>query len=260
MGALRDLESVRKEPSPEVHLMELSGAYNTYRARFWIDDYSGRYQIDSSVRIGLWYAFRREGLELPYPIRSLVQAREEPETDRGEIFTFLSTVDFLEALGPEVLERLAERARFLLFSGGEKICRQGEPGDSFYVIRRGQVGVEVRDADGEVFLSSEMAVGNYFGEMALLTGEPRSATVFAKSDAELLTVSKEDLRELIVANPEVERIVSKVLAQRQLRTERAREEAAEERTSKSRKDAESGRRLEQLSEQLLRKIQAFFSY
>ena len=97
--------------------------------------------------------------------------------------------------------------------------------------------------------------------MALLTGEPRSATVSAASDSELLTVSKEDLRGVIVANPEVEKIISNVLAQRQLRTEQAQQEAEEERATRDGgSEKESSRSLEQLSEQLLRKIQAFFSY
>jgi CRP-like cAMP-binding protein len=105
-----------------------------------------------------------------------------------------------------------------------------------------------------------MAIGNYFGEMALLTGEPRSATVYAITDAQLLTVDKEDLRDVIVAHSEVEQIISKVLAQRQLRTEKAREEAEGARAARGESGAGQSGRLEQLSEQLLRKIQAFFSY
>ena len=105
-----------------------------------------------------------------------------------------------------------------------------------------------------------MVVGNYFGEMALLTGEPRSATVFAVTDAELLMVDKEGLRDVLTANPELEQVVSKALAHRQLRTEKAREEAEGVKGVKDDGSVEHSGRLEQLSEQLLKRIQAFFSY
>lgn len=255
------VEAVKKHPPPEFHLLDFADSSINYRIRFWIENYSKRFEIDTDVRVGLWYAFHRAGLEIPFPIRTLVQEPAAETPDKEQVLAFLASVDFLEALGEEKLSLLAERARFQLFAAGEKICCQGEPGDSFYIIKSGNVGVEVRDAQGEVFLQAEMAIGNYFGEMALLTGEPRSATVLAHSDAELLTVAKEDLRDVIVAHPEVEKIISKVLAQRQLRTEKAREEAEEEKAAKDgSSDAASGRRLEQLSEQLLRKIQTFFSY
>lgn len=260
-SVLGDIDSVLKKPEPEFHLLDFDDSSINYRIRFWIRDYARRFQIDTDVRIGLWYAFHRGGLEIPFPIRTLIQEPVVSEKNVEQVLGFLTTVDFLEALGEEKLSVLADRARFQLFAAGEKICVQGEPGDSFYIIRSGQVEVDVKDGQGETILNFELAVGNYFGEMALLTGEPRSATVSAVTDAELLTVAKEDLRELIVAHPEVEKIISKVLAQRQLRTEQAQQEAEEERANRG-GDSESqgGRTLEQLSEQLLRKIQAFFSY
>ena len=263
---LSELDTVRKTPVPEVHLLDFQDHQVLYRIRMWIEDYPQRWNIETSVRVGLWYAFRREGLEIPFPTRTIVNAPSAQEyvygneTIRADVLPFLSSVDFLEALGPEVLGTLARRAKFQLFAAGEKICRQGDSGDSFYIIRSGSIGVEVRGSDGEVFLRNEMSPGNYFGEMALLTGEPRSATVYAVSDAELLTVDKEGLRDVIVANREVEEIISKVLARRQLRTEKAREEAEGARVSREASDSGAGRRLEQLSEQLLRRIQAFFSY
>ena len=263
---LVEVDEVRKTPAPEVHLLDFQEHQVLYRIRLWIEDYAQRWNIETSVRLGLWYAFRREGLEIPYPTRTIVSAPAAheyvygKETVREDVLPFLSSVDFLEALGPEVLQALSRRAKFQLFAEGEKICRQGDSGGAFYIIRSGRVGVEVCDSDGEVFLRNELASGNYFGEMALLTGEPRSATVTALVDSELLSVEKEDLREVIVANREVEEVISRVLARRQLRTEKAREEAQGARAAREISDAGAGHRLEQLSEQLLRRIQAFFSY
>lgn len=260
-SVLDEVDTVLQKPTPEIHLLDFADSSINYRIRFWIREYERRFQIDTDVRVGLWYAFHRRGLEIPFPIRTLIQEPVEDEKDVEQVLGFLSTVDFLEALGSDNLSVLAERAKFQLFAAGEKICVQGEAGDCFYIIRSGQVQVDVRDAQGETILNFEMATGNYFGEMALLTGEPRSATVSAVTDSELLTVSKDDLREVIVAHPEVEKIISNVLAQRQLRTEQAQQEAEQERASRGGvSEVQGGRTLEQLSEQLLRKIQAFFSY
>lgn len=264
-GVLAEVEEVRKVPAPEVHLLDFQDSAVLYRIRMWIEDYPNRWNIETKVRSGLWYAFRRERLEIPYPTRTVVNAPTAQEYVYGnesdpQVLPFLSHVDFLEALGPESLEILARSARFRLFAAGEKVCRQGDSGDSFYIIRSGRVGVEIRDAQGEVFLRHEMSKGNYFGEMALLTGEPRSATVYAITDSELLMVEKEGLRDVMVANAQVEEVISKVLARRQLRTEKAREEAEGTRVSKEEHAAGPAGRLEQISEQLLRKIQAFFSY
>lgn len=261
MSVFNNVDDVAKDPVPEVHILDFADSSIIYRTRFWITDYPGRFRIETEVRAGIWYAFNRAGLEIPFPIRTLVQEPPKQPRDMDRILGFLKTVDFLEALEDEHLRVLAERARFQLYAAGEKICVQGEDGDSFYIIRRGKVTVSVRDAQDDLILNFEMATGNYFGEMALLTGEPRSATVSAASDAELLTVSKEDLREVIVSSPEVEKIISNVLAQRQLRTEQARESAEEERATRGAGGpVQGGSTLEQLSEQLLRKIQAFFSY
>src|SRR5687768_7344505 len=115
----------------------------------WIEDYADRWNIETSVRVATWYAFRREGIEFPFPHRTLITAPPEQSESQEQIVSFLNHVDFLEALGPEILEVLARGAQFQLFAAGEKICRQGETGNSFYIIRRGRVGVEVRDAEGE---------------------------------------------------------------------------------------------------------------
>lgn len=266
LGVLTEIPEVRAVPAPEVHLLDFEPHQVLYRIRLWIEDYSQRYQIETKVRSGLWYAFRRERLEIPFPTRTMVEAsaaRDYVYGNEGDpkVLPFLKSVDFLEALGSDALELLSVSSKFRLYAAGEHVCCQGEAGNSFYIIRRGRVQVGVRDVEGEVILEFEMTAGNYFGEMALLTGEPRSATVTAVVDTELLTVAKEGLREVIVSNPEVEKIISKVLAQRQLRTEQAQQEAQEERASRGVDESVvSARNLEQLSEQLLQRIQAFFKY
>lgn len=96
--------------------------------------------------------------------------------------------------------------------------------------------------------------------MALLTGEPRSATVAAITDSELIRLGKEDLRFILRGNPQVEQVISKILAFRKIKTQKAKIEAEEERTSRLTSASEKGEGVEQLTEQFLRRIREFFSY
>ena len=87
-----------------------------------------------------------------------------------------------------------------LFARGENLCRQGEAGDSFYVIREGRLAIFVNNAAGQPVRVAQLEAGGFFGEMSLLTGEPRSATVTAETDVEVLRVSRQDFAGLLQAD------------------------------------------------------------
>lgn len=262
LEAAYSVHEVLSEPRPEVWLTDFADSSINYKLRFWISNFPQRYAIESKVREAIWYRFSRDNIEIPFPIRNLIQVPPESHQDLStEVRALLDKVDFLRAFDEEQLNILTHRIRYQLFARGEKICQQGEPGDSFYIIKSGRLRVSAKNPRGEVFLSIELQSGQYFGEMALLTGEPRSATVEATEDSELLMLDKEDLRMIMRDNPEVATVISQVLAQRQLRTEKAREELEEERarTQETEKTTVT-QRLDVLSEQFMRKIRDFFSY
>ncbi|MEW6281740.1 MAG: mechanosensitive ion channel family protein [Candidatus Eremiobacterota bacterium] len=262
LEAAYSVHEVLSDPRPEVWLVEFADSSINYRLRFWITNYQQRFAIESKVREAIWYRFSRDGIEIPFPMRNIIQVEPEATQDlTGEVRNLLDKVDFLEALKEEELAILSRRIRYQLFARGEKVCQQGEPGDSFYIIKSGRLRVSARNEKGEIFLSIEMQGGQYFGEMALLTGEPRSATVEALEDSELLMLDKEDLRTIMRDNPDAGRVISTKLAQRQLRTERAREEQEERQKSVDESGKTSvAQRLDILSEQFMRKIRDFFSY
>lgn len=261
LEACESVKEALKEPVPEVYVMSFADSAINYRLRYFIHDFSERYRLDSKVREAIWYHFHREGVEIPFPIRTVYHAEPEAGVDvEREMGSLLDSVDFFKVLQEEELAALRRKSRYELYAAGEKVCVQGQPGDTFYIIRRGRLQVTAVDSDtGEQFLSAEMRAGQYFGEMALLTGEPRSATVTALTDAELLRLRKEDLRAVFTANPRVEEMISHVLAERKLKTDQARAEAQEERSSRNvSSSAQEG--LQVLSQQILAKIRDFFSY
>lgn len=261
--AASSVDEVLSLPQSEVWLMSFDESSINYRLRFWLEDYQGRFLIESKVREAIWYRFNRENIEIPFPMRNIIQLHQETDTAlKAEVRILLEKVDFLNSLRKEDLSFLCTRVRYLLFARSETVFNQGEPGDSFYIIKSGRLTVTAKNQQGEVFLTTEMIPGQYFGEMALLTGEPRSATVKALEDTELLVLEKDDLRTIIQDNPQAEEVISRVLAKRQVRTQKAQQENEEEKSSADEKaGARSiGERLDRISEQFLKKMRDFFSY
>lgn len=260
LEACASVREALREPEPEVYVLTFADSAINYRLRYFIHDFAERFRIDSKVREAIWYHFNREGIEIPFPIRTIYHAAPEAGVDvEKEVRSLLDSVDFFKVLGEEGLSVLRRRARYEIYAAGEKVCVQGQPGDSFYIIRRGRLQVTKVDEDGEVIVSAEMRAGQYFGEMALLTGEPRSATVSAITDAELLRLRKEDLRALLTENTKVEEMLSEVLAQRKIKDDQAKQEAQEASSSRGQASS-SGEGLHVLSKQILAKIRDFFSY
>jgi|GEM_PF-554155 len=261
--AASSVSEVLLSPQPEVWLMAFDNSSINYRLRFWLEDYQARFLIESKVREAIWYRFNRENIEIPFPIRTIIHQQEETDAAlKAEVRILLEKVDFLNSLRKEDLSFLCTRVRYLLFARSETVFNQGEPGDSFYIIKSGRLTVTARNQQGEVFLTTEMIPGQYFGEMALLTGEPRSATIKALEDTELLVLEKDDLRTIIQDNPQAEEVISRVLAKRQLRTQKAQQECEEEKSCTDEKAAARsiGERLDKISEQFLKKMRDFFSY
>ena len=153
--------------------------------------------LDSDVRSAIWYALHRAGMEIPFPSRNInvtemnedrVQRKLDEEYARR--VDALARVDVFRALDAEKIDQLARRLRHVVFGPGEVILRQGDPGDSLYVVRGGTVVVQI----GVLGASKEIATlgdGQFFGEMSLMTGESRTATVVAKTDVECYVVDKE---------------------------------------------------------------------
>jgi CRP-like cAMP-binding protein len=114
-----------------------------------------------------------------------------------------------------------------LFNQDEVVIHQGEPGDSMFGLGEGLLSVFVSpQGNGEEIKVADMEPGSFFGEMSLLTGEPRSATVKAASASVIYEIRREDIKNIFVKRPEIVDSISHVIAQRKLDTNRALDEAA----------------------------------
>jgi len=219
---VRGLSFVRAEPAPDCLLLEFREDACTYACRYWIDDVLRDDTFDSDVRSAIWYALHRAGMEIPFPSRNInvtemnedrVQRKRDEEYARR--VDALSRVDVFRALDAEKIDRLSRRLRHVVFGPGEVILRQGDPGDSLYLVRGGQVAVQI----GVLGAFKEIATlgeGQFFGEMSLMTGESRTATVVAKADVECYVVDKEAFQEIVHEKPELAGIISDILSRRQV--------------------------------------------
>ncbi len=121
---------------------------------------------------------------------------------RRALDSHLRSVPVLAPLTADFIDHLREHVELIRFMPGQVICTQGEPGDSFYLVRLGFVKVSERRPGGEIVLAY-LSRGSYFGEMALLTGAPRSATCTALDHVEVVRIAKDDFQLMLDRFPEV---------------------------------------------------------
>lgn len=212
--ALANAPLVLREPPPDALLQDFASSSVTYRVRFWIEDYARDNAARDQVRTNIWYTFKRHGIEIPYPMQ-IEYSREErgPRTSdelRG-IASRLGAIDLFAPLDDGERLTLVERSRLHLFGAGERIVKQGDPGQSMFIVLAGRVRVTLEPSGHEVAVTE---AGGVFGEMSMLTGDPRTATVSAAVDSELLEVDAAQFRERAVARPSLVEQVSAIVSAR----------------------------------------------
>jgi small-conductance mechanosensitive channel/CRP-like cAMP-binding protein len=232
LGGVAAVPGVLATPAPVCQLTDFGDSAIVYSILYWIDDVQREPSIAGEVRTRIWYGLQRAGLEVPYPTRTLITHAEadaralaaEEHRDRN---VALAKTEIFGGLEPTERELLARVLKTQTFASGEEIIRQGEDGTSLYLVRDGQVGVRfaVDGAEREV---ATLGPGEFFGEMSLMTGEPRRATCAAKGDTSCYVIEHEALRRVLTAKPQVAEIVSAALGRRQSALEGERENLSAE--------------------------------
>jgi small-conductance mechanosensitive channel/CRP-like cAMP-binding protein len=210
--ALRDEPLIVRNREPDVLLIDFAASAITYRVRVWTTDFSADMIVRDRVRSLIYYAFRRHGINIPYPIQ--VQLSDLPAAFDGTSIVgpdVLDAVSIFAALNADQRGRLLQGTRALVFGAGESIVREGARGSSMFLLLRGDAIVTLARTSGEV---ARLRDGDFFGEMSLLTGEPRTATVTAATDCRVLEVGVEAFRRAAVADPGIIELVTAAVATR----------------------------------------------
>jgi small-conductance mechanosensitive channel/CRP-like cAMP-binding protein len=206
LGAIAGVSGILADPEPECAPAEFGDAHITYAARFWIDDVASEGRLEGEARTRIWYAAQRAGLQGPCPA-------DAPSGELDDRIAAVAGVSLFAPLDRDERARLAAGIKELRFAAGERIIAQGEPGDSLYVVRAGTVRVEVavEHAQGEV---ATLGPGDFFGEMSLMTGEPRRASCTAVTDVTCEVVGSAAFQAIVAAKPGIAEEISLLLGRR----------------------------------------------
>jgi CRP-like cAMP-binding protein/small-conductance mechanosensitive channel len=251
------IEGVAAEPRAHAICFDLArenrDSYCYYAARYYLTDLARDDPTSSLVRERIYAALKRAQIPLALPAAAVFLSQEDGKTERRqqkakvEILGALRGVPLFSKLSDEELAILAESAKIAPFVKGEVVTRQGSKAHWLYVLVEGEVEVCVAGEDKQERRVAVVSAPGFFGEMALMTGAAREATVIALNDVECLRVDKKDFSKVIEQRPELAQDISKTLAQRRIELEAVREnlDAA---TKRRRAETESGRILASIRE------------
>ena len=145
-------------------------------------------------------------------------------SDKGNIYNesiknqvLLKQVPLFSNLDQDQIEIIAETSQRLQFAKGQTIIKQGESDNRLFIIADGVVSIELNQADGSKTELGRLGVGEFFGEMALMTGEPRTADASALRSTLLLVVQKQTIKNIFSENNNFYNEMAKVLAERQVK-------------------------------------------
>jgi small-conductance mechanosensitive channel/CRP-like cAMP-binding protein len=257
LGALRGVDGVMTDPPPNVVTHAFLPHGVEYWLRFFITELEHRDGIDGRVRDRIWYALSRAELPLATSAHRVQLTQDTPESKArdaehalGERMRALRTNDLFRDLPDAALGQVARAARSQRYEAGEIVVDQGEQGDELFLCVRGALSVtHTVEGARESRELAKLAPGGMFGELSLLTGAPRSATVVALEPCELLVIGKAALAPVFAAEPALAERLSTRLAERQAAIEAlALLEPRSERVT-----------LQERQGQLLGRIKAFFS-
>jgi small-conductance mechanosensitive channel/CRP-like cAMP-binding protein len=203
-AAVGGIEGLAAIPEPVVYLKSFDSSAVTYEVRYWIEDYSRYLDVDSQVRERAWYGLDRAGLKIAYPVIRQHQypaGRLEVPSRKPAIAQVIGKAALFAPLSEEERGQLIDGARERRYAPDEVVVEEGDGGSSMFLIERGKVGVSIRGASGSRRELTVLDVGAAFGEISLLTGEPRTATVRAVDEATLVEIEKESLAPILREHP-----------------------------------------------------------
>jgi small-conductance mechanosensitive channel len=224
------IPNVARTPAPSCVLKGFASGNLTYQLRYFLTDLLEDDLTDSMVRVHLFASLQRSGVRVAEP-QSTVHAisrdaahdervRKRELTRRLEI---LATVPLFGELAEEDRAHIAERLQYAPFARGDVITKQGDKALWLYILGFGEAEVLYEPPHGAPRVIGAVHAGEFFGEMALIAGDARTATVVAKTDVECYRLDRASFQELLLARPQIAEEVKRVMSTRRSDLENARQ-------------------------------------
>ncbi len=227
--AATSAEGVVPSPPVKVYVMDFAESAVVYEIKFSMGNHQAYNEICDAIRTNIWYEFKRQRISIPFPIRTLhVERRRHRSVPEGhtQAQTILRGEPLFDCLNDAQLDHVLHSAHIHRYGRGERVIQEGADGDSMFVMLRGTAHVSVL-RNGTGIRLGVLREGDCFGEMSLLTGEPRSATIRADSDCEVLEIGKEAMAEVLRESPQYLTQLSELLAKRKMEGEGIVKDAAQ---------------------------------
>ncbi len=253
------IENVANDPKPNVICYDFAkdgrDSFAYYAVRYWLTNLPVDDPTNSAVRARIYSALKRAGIPLARPVSTIFFSADDDDErsrlvrQRGRRLAAVESMELFRNLTPEEKEFLADHMRYAPFTAGEVMTRQGAVAHWLYIVTSGKAEVRVSVDGAPAKAIATIDAPGFFGEMGLMTGEPRANDVVAITDVECYRLDKEGFEKIVVDRPELAKEMSEALARRRVELMAAREGL----------DAEAQRRRQATEQQrILARIESFF--
>jgi len=208
------------EPEPNIIVSETNEFGIIYLVRYWINPWRGIYPTNARgvVNNSILDYMYLSGLRPSFPKEEVYYSRQLPRNIDFESSDFkkniIKNVSLFNSLTPEERSELSGKIVQKSFDKGKTIIKMDEDGDSMFVLSEGLLDIRIGPDGSNSKKVGDIYPGNFFGEMSLLTGENRSATITAVKDSIVFEIKKEHVKDIFRKNPEILKDITKLVAER----------------------------------------------
>lgn len=209
-------QGILSAPEPQIFTVSYDDSSVTYEVKFFVEKYSDLEEIRDRFMTRIWYAAQRNNLTIPFPIRTLYHFHGPTSRSQGTTKKFAESLQSIPAFVPlnkeqTNLDSLSQGIVLHHFGAGEKVFQQGYPVNNLYIIISGQALLTTTDELGKEHEVLPLKAGEFFGEMALFSGEPSAVSVTAVNDLEVMIISANIVNQMIERQPSFAREIGQIL-------------------------------------------------
>ncbi len=216
------IANVAKHPAPNCILMEIDRGCARYALRYWLTNLVEDDPTDAAVRWHVYTALERAGIKLAVEVQNLHIIKENEKYEEtlhqrelNQRFKTLKRVELFAQMSDDELHKLSSSLKYKPFANGSVITKQGSPEQHWlFIIIKGEAEVCLEAASGQRRVLDVLHTGDFFGEMSLMTGVPRLASVVARTDIECYRLDKEAFEEIVRARPSIAEEMTHILVER----------------------------------------------